>query len=301
MSNNVTLRQLRAFCAVVEAGSFTGAAKSLYLSQAALSGLMKELESQVGVRLLDRSTRHVSPSTVGEWFFPLAKRVLDDLDDALLNINNLKELRRGAVRVAAPEVLSCTLMPELIAEYGDRYPEIDVKFYDIPIESVFSRLSSGEIDLGIAPVTEPTAEFDAVILMKTPLCAAFSPDSSLARNEQLTWKDLQFERLITFLPEFSRRVLSKVPNKHHPRNISEVRRLNTALSMIRTRPGVTICPAFAGPFVEGFGLTFKPLIKPLIYLETLAFTRKGVALSPAAENFLAFTRDYSATWLERQQ
>jgi DNA-binding transcriptional LysR family regulator len=100
---NVTLRQLRAFRAVVEHGSFTEAARTLHLSQAALSGLVKELESQVGVRLLDRSTRNVAPSEVGEAFLPHVGRVLGDLDEALASLANLKELRRGLVRVAAPE------------------------------------------------------------------------------------------------------------------------------------------------------------------------------------------------------
>jgi DNA-binding transcriptional LysR family regulator len=94
----------------------------MHLSQAALSGLIKELENRVGVRLLDRTTRKVSASAVGETFAPMARRVLSSLDEALDNLTNLKELRRGLVRVAAPETLSCTLLPELIAGYNNSHP-----------------------------------------------------------------------------------------------------------------------------------------------------------------------------------
>ena len=76
MAMDVTLRQLRAYVAVLETASFSEAAKAMHLSQAALSGLIKELESRVGVRLLDRTTRKVSASAVGETFAPMARRVL---------------------------------------------------------------------------------------------------------------------------------------------------------------------------------------------------------------------------------
>ena len=66
MAMDVTLRQLRAYVAVLEAASFSEAARTMHLSQAALSGLIKELENRVGVRLLDRTTRKVSASAVGE-------------------------------------------------------------------------------------------------------------------------------------------------------------------------------------------------------------------------------------------
>src|SRR3546814_12769577 len=75
----------------------------MHLSQAALSGLVKELESRLGVRLLDRNTRSVSASVVGTAFEPMVRRVLADLDEALENVTNLKELRRGLVRVDATE------------------------------------------------------------------------------------------------------------------------------------------------------------------------------------------------------
>jgi DNA-binding transcriptional LysR family regulator len=90
MAMDVTLRQLRAYVAVLEAASFSEAAKAMHLSQAALSGLIKELESRVGVRLLDRTTRKVSASVVGETFAPMARRVLSSLDEALDNLTNLK-------------------------------------------------------------------------------------------------------------------------------------------------------------------------------------------------------------------
>src|SRR5256884_5808516 len=151
MAMDVTLRQLRAYVAVLESASFSEAAKAMHLSQAALSGLIKELESRVGVRLLDRTTRKVSASAVGDTFAPMARRVLSSLDEALDNLTNLKELRRGLVRVAAPETLSCTLLPELIAGYNNSHPGVDVRFDDVPIQEVLAGLQNGSTDIGFGP------------------------------------------------------------------------------------------------------------------------------------------------------
>src|SRR5690606_4571501 len=130
----------------------------MHLSQAALSGLVKELESRLGVRLLDRNTRNVSASVVGLAFEPLVRRLLGNLEEALESVTNLKELRKGVVRVAAPEPLSCTLLPELIAQYEDRHPGIDVRFEDVPIEQVLAGLHSGSADIGFGPEGVPVDE-----------------------------------------------------------------------------------------------------------------------------------------------
>ena len=80
---NVTLRQLRAFVAVAQAGSFTDAAANLHITQSALSGLIKELEQALGVQIVHRTTRRLQLSGVGKEFLPLSARILEDLDTAL--------------------------------------------------------------------------------------------------------------------------------------------------------------------------------------------------------------------------
>jgi DNA-binding transcriptional LysR family regulator len=76
---SITLRQLRAFVALAQAHSFTAAAAQLHITQSALSALVRELESEVGSRLFDRTTRHVDINAAGRELLPVAERVLRDL------------------------------------------------------------------------------------------------------------------------------------------------------------------------------------------------------------------------------
>lgn len=292
MALEVTLRQLRAFVAVLECGSFSEAADAMHLSQAALSGLVKELESRLGVRLLDRNTRSVSASVVGAAFEPMVRRVLACLDEALEGVTNLKELRRGLVRVAAPEPLSCTLLPELIAGYGRRHPGVDVRFDDVPIEQVLAGLHSGSADIGFGPAGVPPDDAIEVHTIRAdPLWAALRPDDPLSDGESVSWKALRDRPLINYMPNLALNVLSNVPPRHHPRDVIPVHRVNTALSLLRVRPGYVICPAMARALVEGFGLAFLPLRQPTVTWRISVYARGRALLSPAVESFLDFTLD----------
>lgn len=295
MAFEVTLRQMRAFVSVLDHGSFSDAAESLHLSQAALSGLVRELESRIGVRLLDRNTRYVSASVVGAAFEPMVRRVLADLDEALESVVNLKELRRGLVRVAAPETLSCTLLPGLIADYGAHRPGIDVRFEDVPIEQVIASLNSGSVDIGFGPagvVDDDTVE--TYVIAADPLWVALRPDDPCAGDDAVRWKDMDDLPLINYMPNLALNVLSHVPARHHPKQIVAVHRVNTALSLLRVRPGRVICPSMARSLVEGFGLVFRPLCQPTVTWRIAMFVRKRPLSSPAVESFVRFTLDAAA-------
>ncbi|WP_247512289.1 LysR family transcriptional regulator [Bradyrhizobium sp. 157] len=297
MAMDVTVRQLRAYVAVLETASFSEAAKAMHLSQAALSGLIKELESRVGLRLLDRTTRKVSASAVGESFAPMARRVLSNLDEALESLTNLKELRRGLVRVAAPETLSCTLLPELIAEYNNSHPGVDVRFDDVPIQEVLAGLQNGSTDIGFGPAgVVPDQSVEVHMICADPLWAALRSDDPLAKGKSVSWKDLRERPVLNYMPNIAINVLSNVPPRHHPKELVPVHRVNTALSMLRVRQGVVICPSMAEPLVRAFGLTFLPLTQPTVKWKIAMFVRNSASLSPAVESFRDFTLDFSTNW-----
>lgn len=289
MTTNVTLRQLRAFIAVLETRSFSEAAQAMHLSQAALSGLILELETRLGLRLLDRTTRSVSPTQVGAHFEPMARRVLASLEEALDSLAQLKELRRGVVRIAAPEPLSCTLLPDLIAAYGAAHASVEVRFSDVPIAQVQDGLQNGSIDIGFGPagvlVDERISETE---LTADPVWVALRAEDPLAGRSSVAWKEIADRPLINFMPNLAASVLAKVTPRHQPRDILPVNRVNTALSMLRVRGGAVVCPSMTAPLVRGFGLAFLPLTGPQVHWQTAVYFPRAVSLSPAAESFFRF-------------
>lgn len=106
---NYTLRQLRTFVAVAQHGSFSQAGQAIGLSQSAVSHSIKELEAEMGVRLLDRTTREVLLSEAGQQLATRLERLLEELNTTLLDVRSYGEQRSGTVRVAASQTPSAHL------------------------------------------------------------------------------------------------------------------------------------------------------------------------------------------------
>jgi DNA-binding transcriptional LysR family regulator len=164
------LNGLMAFVKTADLGSFVGAARVLGISASAVGKAVGKLEKQLGVRLLQRSTRRIQLTEEGRLFHERCQRILDDLDDAQAMLARAAETPRGKLRVSAPIVGYHFLMP-LIPEFIARYPEVqlDVDFNDRIVdlidEGIDVAIRSGDLpDSGL--VGRPLQGFRFV------LCAA---------------------------------------------------------------------------------------------------------------------------------
>jgi DNA-binding transcriptional LysR family regulator len=288
---NVTLRQLRAFLALAHTGSFTLAAESLYITQSALSGLIKELEQSLGTKLVDRSTRRVYLTDTGERLYPMLSTAVHDLDDVLQRAIDPQIMQSGVVRVAASQLLASTLMPELMAAYQQQHPSSRVKLVDTPVEDVMARVFSGEVELGIGPEREPNSDITSSRLFDGPFMAAFPPDHPLARHKRLRWSQLAPYAVITLQGQFTE-LLAQDLRKAAPAlaftPTTEVAYMATALSMVKAGLGVALCIPYAASLIDSYGLLMRPLGQPEIRRNFEVFTRRGRSLSPAAQSFLDF-------------
>ena len=297
---NVTLRQLRAFVAVAQAGSFTDAAANLHITQSALSGLIKELEQALGVQIVHRTTRRLQLSGVGKEFLPLSARILEDLDTALQAIADLKELKFGVVRISVPQLMACTLMAEAVGAFADAFPQLDVRLTDCVVEDVLPKVQSGEVDFGIGPERPNLQDIGAQPLFEMPFMAVFPPTHPLARSQHLTWADLLRYPLISLQGEYTQMLRAELQAAAGSLNFApqkEVAFMTTALSMVSAGLGVTVCLPYARSLTKLYGLEIRLLGRPTLRRRFHLLTRKDRVLSPAARSFAEFLVDY----VERQK
>jgi DNA-binding transcriptional LysR family regulator len=288
---NVTLRQLRAFLALARTGSFTLAAESLYITQSALSGLIKDLEQTLSTKLVDRSTRRVYLTDVGERLYPMLDTAVHDLDDVLQRAIDPLAMQSGVVRIAASQLLASTLMPELIADYQAKYPNRRVKLVDTPVEGVMARVFSGEVELGIGPEREPNSDIASTRLFDGPFMAVFPSDHPLAQHKRLRWTHLAPYPVITLQGQFTELLIQDL-RKAAPdltfAPATEVAYMATALSMVKAGLGIALCIPYAASLVELYGLKMGRLNDPVVRRNFEVFSRRGRSLSPAAQDFLDF-------------
>lgn len=291
---NVTLRQLRAFVAVAQTGSFTEAASRLHVTQSALSGLIKELEGTLGVQVVQRSTRKVGLTEVGREFHPLADRLLQDLDGALDTLADLKTLKRGLVRVAAPQLMAATVMPEVMAAFLAMHPAVDIRLVDCLAEQLMPKLQGGEVDFVVGPEREATPEVEAVQLFEAPFVVVFPGDHPLKSKRRVTWEQALRHPVVALKGEYTHRLrvdLQGAVPQESLNPVKEVAFMTTALSMVASGLGVTTCLSYAASLIRLHGLHSRPLT-PEVRRRFFIFTRKDRPLSPAARGFADFLTDF---------
>lgn len=303
---NISLRQLRAFVELAKTESFTVAAQNLFITQSALSSLIKQMELSLGLQLFDRSTRRVQLSNVGQDLYPLVDKILLDLGSVLDEATNLKALKKGQVRIAAPQLLSSTIFPEVIAQFQQQYPDVQVQLHDCGVEQVANKVLTAEVDFGVGPERDSSADIHSSLLFESPFHLVLPADHPLQQQEPLTWQHLQNYPLILLQGQFAKRLSGDLDSTEYGPELNLrpahlVSFMSTALSMVNSGLGLTVCMPYAKPLVDLYGLRMRQLHSPSVYRRFYVYERSARTLSPAAEQFKNALFSYLASHSEPKQ
>lgn len=290
MTINATLRHLRCFTTVAAEGSFTLAAKRLFITQSSLTAAIQQLEQALGLKLFDRTTRRVTLTREGASFVPVAERLLNEFDTAIGDVKAVAERQRGHVSIAAaPSVVALVLAPAII-RFSAAYPNISVALIDGGGERVQQHLLDSEADFGITSrwADDPGLDFRPLIRDRFGLICR--RDHPLGRSKtRIAWKRLQGERYIGLAADTGIRTMLQAapglpPMMHTPH--FEVSSTGSLHAMLDAGLGVSVLPALAANLKPLDQLAFRELIEPRLEREICVITRRGRVLSPAAQGML---------------
>jgi len=290
---NVTLRQLRVFRAVVLEGNFSRAGDSIGLTQPAVSRSILELEAQLGVKLLDRTTRDVILTEAGQALALRLERLLDELDQTLQDVGGLARARRGKVRVASSPTLSANLMPSCIAACAEREPGIQLVLLDRIQQDVLSSVRSGEVDFGVVIEPVGTDDLNVEVIMKDPFVLITRPGHPLAQGHAVRWRSLTGYPLVLLdHASGSRRLIDRALEHHgaHCEVAQELGHPTTVFRMVEAGIGISVMPALAVPAGGIPGLVACPLT-PVVQRDIVLAHRRNRTPSPLAQRVWAVIRD----------
>ena len=199
------IRHIRSFLALARAGSFTRASAELHMAQPTLTVQIQQLEQAVGVKLFDRSKRHVELTQAGRDLLVPLERILLDVEAIAANTDELLEHRRGLVTVAALPSVAAGLLPRAIKRLAEAYPGITVRVYDGVAVTVAARVKTGQVDFGISSQTHGDRELSSEVLMMDRLCAVVAPSHPLARKRSMSLHELAKHPLILMVKDSSSR------------------------------------------------------------------------------------------------
>lgn len=167
------LTGLRVFREIVETGSFSGAAERLGVSAPMASKHIAQLESRTGARLLNRSSRHLSPTEAGKLYYAQCRQALDILDAADAAVQRDASTPRGCLRVTAPDWCANPRFTRALADYRDAYPDVIV---DLSLENRTVDLVTEGLDVALRASLDPAPTLFARLLCVVPFHAVASPD-----------------------------------------------------------------------------------------------------------------------------
>jgi DNA-binding transcriptional LysR family regulator len=187
------LRHLRYFVAIGEALSFTKAAEKLHLAQPSLTRQIKDLEEEIGVRLLNRTKRQVSLTDEGRSFLSDAKRVLAHSTDIVDSVQRLSRHEVAALNIGYVANLFPAPLPATLVSFQRKFPTVSINLFDMTYGDQFRALEDGKIDLGFIgsrkAIEERGLQFRSIASDKT--VAALPKRDRLAKKAVVKLKDLK--------------------------------------------------------------------------------------------------------------
>lgn len=285
MSIHFDLNDLVAFRGVVEQGSFRRAADSIRITQSALSRRIEKLETALGVKLFERTTRKVSLTNVGRAFLPQVERLLDDLDLALLSVGEGGALRTGTLIVACVPSAAYYFMPHAIRSFHAQYPKIKIKLIDASANEVSAAVASGEADFGLGFTGNLAPEVEFSLLMEERYVIACRNDHPLALRTSVTWVEAYQHDYITLDRSSGNRLVldrALASLQVEKDSICEARHVTTVLGLIEAGLGVAAVPSIAMPVAPHPILTSVTLTEPEVVRQMGLLKRRGRTLTPAA-------------------
>jgi LysR family transcriptional regulator, carnitine catabolism transcriptional activator len=297
-----TSRQLRAFLLVAQHRSFSRAAGALFITPSGVSVLIRELETQLGVRLFERTTRHVALTAAGTELLAAAQRNLKDLDTVISRIGRSGTDAGQSLSLGAAPTLAATVLAQAIKEFRSYRPSLRLRLFDGTTSAVMQRVEAGTLDMGLGVFLQHLPGVRRTRLFRFSL-VVIRPDNDPAfRRATTTWSALKGEKLISLPPSLP---IQQLIDKHLARAgvLYEpslvLNYLNTQVAMVEAGEGVAIIPSFGQLACQNRKVVISQLINPVVKLDLSQIRHAGRKLPPVAEEFTSFLQTYSARWAGR--
>jgi DNA-binding transcriptional LysR family regulator len=289
---NVSLRQLRAFIGVAESSNFTKTSQRLHMSQAALSATVRELESQLGCRLFDRTTRTVQLTAAGLAFLPTATLVVDELESAAARVQEVGRQDVAQVKLGFTPLMAAHVLPEAMERFHAAMPGVAVEVMDAgPIE-LQRAVESGRIDAAYgAFFSRASGLHHKPVLSWRLLVASSARETGLP--VPFRWQDLARHRLIV-LSDTS--PVQQLVDEHllkegvAPAERWAVNQLETQIAMAEKGFGLAVIPSFAAGACRRYDVRLRP-VSPAGEFEFSQIVRAGRAEPPPLARFVAVLTD----------
>lgn len=279
---------VQAFVAVAELGGFHKAAERLNITQTALTRRIQKLEAYFELKLLDRTTRFVKLTPVGEDFLPQARSIVHDLSIAVKRLKDKSKHATGNFTLSCVPTMAAYILPNLIRLYAQKHPNNRVRLVDATSYQVREAVLAGQSEVGIAIHGEKHPNLIETQLFEDPLMFFCRENHPLSKKKSVRWSELSDANLIVVSNFVATRVFMDYQLAKRGISLSgayEVQHHATAVNLVAAGVGGSILPSSTCGERDRLGVVRVPLVDPVVKRKVVLLQRKGSTLSPAAAAF----------------
>lgn len=292
---NVSFRQLKAFLHVARLGNFTRAAEQMHVTQAGLSIMMRELETQLNCRLFDRTTRNVTLTAAGHEFLPVASRMVQELESSAQYLGELTDRANQTLNVGVTPLVASNVLPAACRMFRLKHPDVNIRLVDAIPSQVQALVEAGEVDFGLGAFFKPTAGveitalFEYQLMWLAPVDFQAPPGGPEAGAHIIPWSSLVGVPLMG-LPSDNR--IQQVVEKHLAAigHANEGRmtlnNFETVIAMVSAGMGTAIVPSYAIAACQRYGVRTAIINEPAASLNFYRITRRGRAEAVLMPEFI---------------
>ncbi|KIQ16983.1 LysR family transcriptional regulator [Rhodococcus sp. Leaf7] len=258
-----SLSRLTCFIAVAEELHFGRAAERLHMTQPPLSRQIQQLESELGVQLIDRTSRSVTLTAAGLAFLPDARRIVRLAESAALTVKRVPEGDLGTVVIGFTAASAHAVLPRLLADVRDTLPDVELVLREMVSSIQIDALASGELDLGLVRPTVTRPGITTRPIHREALVAAIPEGHELLDVERLAVTHFEDQPVIMYSPVDARYFHELLISTFtvagvSPRYVQYVTQVHTMLMLVSSGLGCALVPASART-MHTEGVVFREL------------------------------------------
>ncbi|GIP39161.1 putative HTH-type transcriptional regulator YwbI [Paenibacillus sp. J31TS4] len=287
------IRHLQYFEQVATAKSFTKAAELLHISQPTISKLIRNLEDEWGVTLFDRSGREIELTDAGRTVLGRVQLLLRSFDQLGEELDRLKELKSGVLRIGLPPMVGASFFPDILGEFHRAYPGIDIQLAENGAKQVEKEVATGRVEVGVALLPVDQEAFHYFPFRKEHLLLIVPKRHPLAGRASVRLDELKDEPFLLFREDFA--LHDRIPAAclqagFQPRVVYESSQWDFISEMAAAGLGIGLLPETIARHLKTGPLAAIPVTDPQIPWHLAMIWRKEGYLSYAAREWIAFAR-----------
>jgi DNA-binding transcriptional LysR family regulator len=294
------IRHLRSFVALAEEGKFTSAARRLNLVQSGLSVAIKEMEEELGARLVNRTTRSVALTRAGELFLEYARSSLAMLNDGIRAVRSQDGVVRGHLHLGILQGLRPYVnLPMVLETFRQRYPQVEFAVRSLVSGEIPALIRNGNVDLSFIPLVrqETWPGIRIIPFAQDPVVAICSKKHKLARQRSATLETISKENFVDLTAELALRFLVDQIFSIHSlgrNSVYQVNSFETMTEFVAGGLGVSLAPAA----LAGFSPHSKQLHTVLIRMPDQELPKWRIGIATRAERHTAFGKTTADLFLD---